>query len=186
MKTFFFILIILTSLNEVSSQSIFGKYEQVAFVAPDEYRDGENDMIITKDATASKKIWISNLINNKKFYAVLNTKNSEKLIYSVPKQTVGNYQINLGCITYILQSDDEDEEVGQISISLNNKDNCFGISQSDYDKDIKVGNKGVSAGGVKVGSNGNVKVPGVDVKNGNVKINAKRAMAGIQYVGKKI
>ena len=89
MKTFFFILIILTSLNEVSSQSIFGKYEQVAFVAPDEYRDGENDMIITKDATASKKIWISNLINNKKFYAVLNTKNSEKLIYlSQNKQLV--------------------------------------------------------------------------------------------------
>ncbi len=188
MKTLFFMLVFLMTMNYADAQNILGKYEQTAFVAPDEYRDGENDMIITKDATSTKKIWISNLINDKKFYAILHTKNSEKLIYAVPKQIVGNYQINLGCITYNLKSDEDDaeDEAGQISISLNNKDNCFGMSQSDYDNDITIGKKGVNAGGVKVGSNGKVSVPGVDIKGGNVKINAKKAMAGIQYMGKKL
>jgi hypothetical protein len=163
-------------VNPSTAQKILGKYEQDALVAPDEYRDSEDDVSVTKDPNSTKKIWISNLIPNQKFYAVMFNKTNDLITYSVPAQKVGNYQINLGCITL----DDED-----LKISLNNKQNCMGMSQKDYDTPVSVGKNGTSAGGVKVGKDGSVSTGGVDVKNGEVRVNTKSIMSGIQYMGHK-
>lgn len=177
MKVSFLIFIasLLLQVN-ASAQSLIGKYDQTALVAPDAYRDSRNDLTIVQDLKSTKMVWVTNLIPKQKFYAILNTKMDGKLIYAVPKQNVGGYQISIGCITY---------EEGEISISLNNKMNCFGISQSDYDKPVTVSKKGVEAGGVKVNSDGSIKGAGVDINKDKITVNSKAAMEGIQYVGHK-
>lgn len=178
MKSITIILFLcLACVSVANAQSVFGKYEQTALVAPDKYKDSEQDLSITKDEKSSKKIWVSNLIPNQKFYAIVSVKSDDKVIYSVPKQLVGDYQISLGCITF------EDDD---LTISLNNKQNCFGMSQSDYDTPVKVGSGGVSGGGTNVGRNGTVKGGGVDInKKGDIKVDTKAIMAGVQYVGRK-
>ncbi|MBO4234799.1 hypothetical protein FO675_10965 [Riemerella anatipestifer] len=179
--------VFLTATVTVSkAQSIVGRYEQSTLVAPDAYRDSEDDVTISKDPKSSKKIWISNLIPNQKIYAVLHTKGNGNLIYSVPKQLVGNYQINIGCVTFKEHDEDEEDEEGKLIISLNNEKNCFGISQKDYDAPVSIGKGGVRAGGVTVGSNGTISAGGVDIKKGNIKVNPKEVMSGIQYIGYKI
>ena len=76
-------------VNPSTGQKILGKYEQDALVAPDEYRDSEEDVSVTKDPNSTKKIWISNLIANQKFYAVMFNKTEDLITYSVPAQKVG-------------------------------------------------------------------------------------------------
>ncbi len=185
MKKIILVLFLAGAFTISSAQAILGKYEQHSLVAPDEYRDSEDDVTITKDAKAIKKIWINNLIPNQKFYAVLHTKANGGVIYAIPKQLIGTYQINAGCITFKEHDEDGDDEDGKLVISLNNKMNCFGISQKDYNSPVSVGKKGVKAGGVKVGSDGDISAGGVDIKGGEIKVNTKVVMAGIQYVGQK-
>jgi hypothetical protein len=185
MKKILLAVFFMATIAAANAQAIFGSYEQSALVAPDEYRDSENDVTITKDAKASKKIWIENLIPSQKFYAVFHVKANGSVVYAVPKQLVGTYQIKAGCITFKEHDEDGDDEDGKLTISLNNKMNCFGINQKDYDAPVSVGKKGAKAGGVKAGSDGTVNAGGVEIKDGEVKINTKQAMAGIQYVGQK-
>jgi len=177
MKKSILILMLLIT-NSVFAQSILGSYEQKALTAPNQYRNSGKDVSITKDPQLSKKIWVSGLISNQKFYAVLHTRTEDRMLYSVPKQKVGDYEIAIGCINF-------DNEEDQLSISLNNKQNCFGISQSDYDNPVSVGKGGIKAGGVNIGSNGQIKGAGVEMNKNGVKVNGKGIFAGIQYVGTK-
>ncbi|WP_448528108.1 hypothetical protein [Raineya sp.] len=156
------------------AQSIVGKYEQDAINLPKELGHSENDVVITRDPQASKKIWVANLIPNQKFYAILDVKTEDGAVYTVPKQKVGNYQINLGCIVY-------DEEDKKIAISLNNKNDC-----ADRFDNISIGKNGsVKGGGVEIGPKGTVKGGGVDIKDGDIKVDMKTIMAGVSYIGHK-
>ncbi|MCL1666063.1 hypothetical protein M2T78_17505 [Elizabethkingia ursingii] len=160
-------------------QSITGKYAESAIIAPDKVRNMmQNDVIITTDKNTSKKIWVSNLIGNTTFYAVRNAANEEKEVYNIPPQNIGGYAVNIGCIVF-------DKEEKQISIALNNKSNCIGMSQSDYGN-VSVGKDGIKAGGVKVGSKGEISAGGTKVGKKGVNINTKEALSGLQYVGTKM
>ena len=182
MKSIFLFMFSLLALNNVDAQKVLGTYEQNSLVAPDAYRDSEHDVAITKDIKSSKKIWVEHLIPNQKFYAILYVQSDDAVIYTVPSQKVGNYVIEQGCVTF---KNEHDEDEHDIQIALNNKSMCLGISQKDYDTPISVDENGVKAGGVKVGSDGQVKGAGVDIKNGGVNVDTKSIMAGIQYVGDK-
>lgn len=188
LKIVLFFMVAVASIN-VFSQDVVGKYNQEWILAPDEYRDSENDVVIVKDRKSSKKIWIKNLIPNQQFYAIVNMKDEESVIYAVPRQLVGNYQIKMGCLFYKGKSEDEDEEDEEYSVSifLNSKSNCMGISQKDYQTEIGVDKEGVKVGGVEIHKSGKIAV-GNDVKVGSdsgVKLNTKKLMSGIQYFGKK-
>ncbi|MCO7318278.1 hypothetical protein OKE80_02440 [Riemerella anatipestifer] len=185
MKKILLALFFIAAITVSKAQSILGKYEQSTLVAPNEYRDSENDVVITKDAKSLKKIWIANLIPNQRIFAILHTKGNGNIIYSVPKQLAGNYRVNMGCVTFKEHDDDDDGEEGKLIISLNNKNNCFGLNQKDYDAPVSIGKGGIKAGGVTVGSNGTISTGSVDIKRGNIKVNPKEVMAGIQYIGYK-
>ena len=162
---------------QAQNASIAGTYEQEAFVAPDRVKGGETDLVIEKEAAPSKKIWIRNLVAGAKVYAVAFSTMDDQAVYKIPAQTVNGYAVQAGCVTY-------DKSEQSVKISINNKINCFGMSQSDYDAPVTVGKNGtVRAGGVQVGKNGRVSAGGVNVNNGNVRVDAKAAMAGIQYMG---
>ena len=162
-----------------SRSVVLGKYEQDQYVGPDDVQESETDLIITPDPKLTKVIWIENLLRDGKVKAVLHTgggPGSAQLVYSIPAQQVGSYQIKLGCLYY--------KKAGELMISLNNKLNCHGLSGSDYGE-VSVGRNGkIQAGGVSV-SNRGVKVPGVDISNRAIKIDPKSAMAGVQYKGHK-
>lgn len=183
MKNLKFILLatfIVVLSNSISAQSVIGEYEQESVIAPDAYRDSIENVTIVKDEKHSKKVWVSGLIPNHSFYAIYNMGDpeSEKFIYAVPMQKVGDYQITSGCITF----DDED-----IVITLNNEMLCKGIHQKDYQTDIKIDGKGVKVGDVKVSIKG-VKVGktvDIDAQKG-VNVNTTSAMSGIHYIGEKI
>ncbi len=187
MKKFKFVLLatLLFVCSQSFAQSLLGSYEQVSIIAPDEYKDSEHEVTIKEDPVSKKKIWIENLIPNQSFYAIKNISDGDtSYIYAVPPQLVGNYQIKLGCV--IFESDDE--EAGVVSINLNNKTMCQGISQKDYQTEIEVGDGKVKAGGVEVDKSGKVKAGkdvGVD-KDKGIKISTKKLMSGIQYVGRKV
>lgn len=183
MKNFKFILLAIFTIvlsNIVSAQGVVGNYEQESIIAPDAYRDSLENVVIEKDKKHSKKVWVSGLIPNFSFYAIYNTGDPEfeEFIYVVPKQKVGDYQINLGCITYA---------DGDIVIALNNETLCKGVQQKDYQTDIKIDDSGVKVGDVEVSTKG-VKVGktvNIDTQRG-VKINTTSVMSGIHYVGEKI
>jgi hypothetical protein len=180
MKTLF--LMLFTSVfcvNVMAQNTIVGTYNQDAFIAPDNLKDAENDLVITKDPASTKKIWLSNLVSNTRIYAVAFVSNEDGVIYKIPPQVIGNYKIEGGCISY-------DFEDAKITIAINNKDLCYGMSQSDYDKGVSIDKKG----GVKAGDNqvnsGGVKGAGVDIKSdGSINVDTKKTMAGVQYVGHK-
>lgn len=179
MKKSFLILLASTSFSMVFAQSVVGKYSESAFIAPDKVRDmAQGDVVITQDKDSSKKIWVSNLIGNSKFYAIRMVANEDKQAYNIPPQTVAGYAVKLGCIVF----DNADQ---QLMIALNNKTNCFGISQSDYDN-VSVSKSGVKAGNVKVGANGEISGGGAKVDKNGVSVNAKEALAGVQYMGTKV
>ncbi len=177
MKKLFLATLLVTAFASNTDAQVTGRYSQVALTAPDELRDSENDVQITKDKQSSKKIWIDHLIPNKRIYAISYLASDEKLIYTIPKQLVGNYQINTGCVIY-------DNEENQLTISANNPVDCIGISQKDYEN-ISVGKDGVSVGKTKVGSNGKISTNGVEIKGSEVKVDAKKLLSAIQYVGRK-
>ncbi len=171
-STFALTMVFASAINA----QVTGKYSQIALNAPDEYRDSEHDVTIVKDAKSSKKIWIENLIPNKKIYAISYLNSDGKAIYTIPKQLVGNYQINVGCVTY------EDQ---QVIVSANNPVDCTGISQKDYEN-ISVGSDGVSVGKTKIGKNGKISTDGVNIDKNKINVNTKKLLSGIQYVGRKV
>jgi hypothetical protein len=189
MKKLAFLFVFSVLVGSAAAQNNpIGTYEQTSFTAPDNIKHSENDLVITQDPQAAKKIWITNLIDNSKIYAVVSTKGEDKIVYKVPPQTVGNLIITVGCVVY-------DKEDKTVVVSLNNKDNCLGINQSDYGK-VSMGKEGISAGGVSVSkdginagntrmSNGTMSGGGVDMANGEAKVDAKKVMAGVQFVGHK-
>ena len=162
-------------------QSITGKYSESAIIAPDKIRNiMQNNVVITTDKNSSKKIWINNLIGNTTFYAIRNTVNDEKEIYNIPPQNIGNYIVNIGCIVF-------DKEEKQISIVLNNKSNCAGISQSDYGN-VSLGKKEIKTGSTKIGFNDKIstRTGNIQINKKGININTKEALSGVQYVGTKI
>ncbi|MCS7012541.1 MAG: hypothetical protein RMI34_04480 [Chloroherpetonaceae bacterium] len=173
MKTHILILSFFFAASGLAlGQPILGTYQQSVLDAPAELKSGE-DVMITKDQSAKNKIWISGLIPNQKFYALLQVQTEDGMTYTVPKQRARNYQINVGCIVY-----DTDER--KVVISLHNKKDC-----DENIGNVSVSKEGsVAAAGVRVGTDGRVSVPGVDINGGSVKINAVRA-AGITYIGEK-
>ena len=75
------------------------------------------------------------------------------------------------------------KDENQLTISASNPVDCIGISQKDYEN-ISVGKDGVSVGKTKVGSNGKISTNGVEIKGSDVKVDAKKLLSGIQYVGR--
>ncbi|WP_300668780.1 hypothetical protein [Soonwooa sp.] len=178
MKKLILLASVVGAFSMTFAQSVIGSYTQSAFIAPDQIRDAaKTDVKITQDKTQKNKIWVANLIGGSTFYALANASNEDKAVYSVPAQTVGGYAVKLGCVIF-------DKEENQVAIALNNKSQCFGISQSDYDN-VSVSKKGVKAGGVKVGSNGEISAGGTKVGKNGVDVDVKGALAGVQYVGSK-
>jgi hypothetical protein len=177
-------LIIIIFLGICSNSSfgqanIFGSYEQQSFIAPDEVKDSDTDVTITKDPQSNKKIWINNLVYDSKIYAVLHTKGESSIIYKIPPQIVNGYSISIGCVVY-----DVDDQ--KISISINNKENCYGLSQSDYDKSVSITKDGgIQAGNTQIGSNGTIKTESTNIDKNGVKVDMKKLMAGVQYTGQK-
>lgn len=155
-----------------------GTYEQTSFIAPGHLKDSENDLVITQDPQASKKIWVTNLVAGAKIYAIVHTKTEDNIVYKIPAQMVNGYAITVGCVMY-------DIEEQKVVVSINNKGNCYGISQSDYDKSVSIGKDGIKAGDIQVGSNGTIKGNGADISKDGVKVDTKKIMAGVQYVGQK-
>lgn len=178
MKKNVFSFLALIAVSFAFAQSVIGTYTQSALIAPDKIRDSAvNSVKITQDKQQKNKIWISNLIGSSTFYAIANANNDEKSVYSVPAQTVGGYSVKLGCVVF-------DKEENEIAIALNNKSNCFGISQSDYDN-VSVSKNGIKAGGVSVGSNGSITTGNSKVDKKGISVNAKEALSGVQYTGTK-
>lgn len=179
----FFIVCILSTAGfaQNTAASVVGKYEQEAFIAPDNIKESENDVVIKKDPSSSKVVWVENLLPGGRIKAVIFTKGEDNVIYSIPAQRVGGYQIQQGCATY-------DKTEGKIMISLNNKSNCFGMKQSDYDEGVEISKNGkIKAGGVEINSKGggSVKGPGTVINDKGIKVDTKTVMAGVQYVGIK-
>lgn len=162
-------------VSTLTNAQVTGRYNQIALSAPDEYRDSQNDVLIVKDKQSSKKIWIENLIPNKKIYAISFFADEGKSIYTIPKQLVGNYQINVGCVLY---------DEGNVTISANNPVDCKGISQSD-NENISVGKDGVKVGKTKVGTNAKISTEGVKINGSDIKVDSKKLLSGIQYLGRK-
>ncbi|KIA89718.1 hypothetical protein [Kaistella jeonii] len=159
------VFLMIASSSIIYAQSILGTYTQSAFLAPDKIRDAATkDLVITKDPVKKNVIWISNLLGNSRIYAVANTKTEDAEVYSIPPQTAFGYAVKLGCIAY-------KTEDSEISISLNNKTNCLGMSQSDY-SNISVGKNGIKTKDISMNSKG-------------AKIDVAKVLAGVQYVGKK-
>lgn len=79
-------------------------------------------MTIERDPKSSKKIWVAGIIPNQKYYALIQVRQDERML-SVPPQTVGEYRIDIGCITY----DDEKS----VLISMNNKSDCAEMDSVD-------------------------------------------------------
>jgi len=181
MKTHLLTLVGLALAAPVLAQSntgALGRYEQVAFIGPDNLKESEKDVTLSKDPSSSKVVWIENLLPGGRVKAVVFTNNSETVTYSIPAQKVGTYQVQLGCATYSSEDD-------KLTVSLNNKDNCFGMKQSDYDRGVGITKTGgIQAGGTSINVNG-IKTPGVSINNDGIKVNTKTVMAGVQYVGQK-
>lgn len=179
MKKAILTLSFLGSLTFCFGQSITGKYEESAIIAPDKIRNiMKSDVVITKDKAMSKKIWINNLIGNTTFYAIRNAANDEKEVYNIPPQNIAGYAVNIGCVVF-------DKEEDQVVIALNDKSSCTGMSQSDYG-DISVGKSGVKAGGVTVGSNGKISTGTTKVNKKGASVKTKEALSGVQYIGVKM
>lgn len=153
---------------------IVGSYEQNLFEAPREFKQSEEDVTIERDPKSSKKIWVSGIIPNQKFYALVHMRQDERMLFTVPPQTVGDYQIDVGCITY----DDDDKS---ILISLNNKSDCAGMDSVD----VSIGKEGVQVGDVRVGMDGSVAAGPAKVgKDGSVKVSYK--VVGVTFMGTKV
>ena len=161
-----------------AQSSAIGRYEQVAFIAPDNLKMAESAVTLVKDPQLSKVVWIEHLLPGGRIKAVFFSSNDGTTTYAVPTQKVGNYQVQMGCAVY-------DGEEANLSVSLNNKANCFGMKQSDYDSGVGITKTGgIQAGGASINNKG-IKTPGVDINKNDIKVDTKAVMAGVQYVGHK-
>jgi hypothetical protein len=176
---FSFVAAAIFCFNTVTNaqDSAVGTYEQTAINAPAVIRNLKKEVAIRQDAQATNSIWIDNLLPDGSLFASMII-NNESMIYSIPKQKVGNYQVNIGCVVYNVD--------GGIVISLNNKYDCLYTSPINYD-DISVGDGKVKVGDIKINEDGNgsVETGTVVVKEGNVSVDAKTILGGVQYVGNK-
>lgn len=178
MKSIFLVLAGLALATTSHAQTAAaGRYQQVAFIAPDNLKASETDVTLVRDPQLSKVVWIEHLLPGGRVKAVFFNSSDGTTTYAVPAQKVGSYQVQMGCAVY-------DGEEAKLIVSLNNKLNCFGMKQSDYDGGVSVTKAGVQAGGISVRNKG-ITVPGVSVNNKVVKVDSKAAMAGVQYVGHK-
>ncbi len=167
-----------TSAFAQTGTSALGRFEQDAFIGPDNLKESEKDVTLSKDPASSKVVWIENLLPGGRVKAIVFTKSSETVTYSIPAQKVGGYQVQQGCATY-------SSEDSKLSVSLNNKINCFGMKQSDYDSGVGITKTGgIQAGGTSVGGKG-IKTPGVSIDKKGILVDSKTVMAGVQYVGHK-
>jgi len=167
-----------TSAFAQSSAGALGRFEQEAFIGPDNLKESEKDVTLRQDPTSSKVVWIENLLPGGRVKAIRFTNSAEGATYSIPAQKVGGYQVQQGCATY-------SSEDSKLSISLNNKINCFGMKQSDYDSGVGITkNGGIQAGGTSVSRKG-IRTPGVSIDKKGILVDSKTLMAGVQYVGHK-
>ncbi len=170
-------LVALMMTGVASALPIVGAYDPSLFNGPEGVIDREEDLRIERDGKTSKKIWITGLIAGQRICGILDTRTEDALIYSIPKQTAGDYSIELGCVMY-------DMEEQQIIISLNNRTDCAGIGQTDLDQGVSIGKDGVAAAGVKIGRDG-VSAAGVDVGKDGVRVNTKEMLKGVYFMGTK-
>ncbi len=180
MKKYLLTLVGLALATPVLAQgnSAIGQYEQESFMGPDNLKGSETDVTLSKDPRLRNVVWIANLLPGGRVKALVFTSNDEGATYSIPAQKVGNFQVQLGCATY-------SQEGGELTVSLNNKSNCFGMKQSDYNGGVSVTRSGgVQAGNTSVNGRG-IHAPGVSVSNGGVRVDTRAVMAGVQYVGHK-
>ncbi len=154
--------------------SLTGMYEQDVIELPDGVKESENDLVISQDPASSKKIWVSNLLNGSRIYALAAARNDEKITYKVPAQSVNGYQINVGWVIYDLEED-------QLTVSINN-----GVDKVGKPGKVSIGTDGnVEGGGVKIGKEGSISAPGVSIDKSGVKVDYSKALGGISYIGHK-
>ncbi|GAA4049446.1 hypothetical protein GCM10022409_40040 [Hymenobacter glaciei] len=160
------------------STGVQGHYEQDAFIGPDNLKMTGQNVTLVSDPKLTNVVWIEHLLPGGRLKAIVHTKGDEKVIYAIPAQRDGAYQVDMGCVVY-------DLEDKKIVISLNNKDNCYGMKQSDYDSGVAITNGQIKAGGVEISGKKGIKPPGAQIGNGGIKVNTKAVMAGVQYIGHK-
>jgi hypothetical protein len=176
---FFFIAAILCSIQIVTfaQNTPEGAYDQKAMTGPKAIRQAKGTVTVKQDPDAGNVISVENLIPGGTIAAILWV-NHESMIYSIPKQVVGEYQINTGCIVYNFD--------GGIVISINNKYDCQYIDTESFGN-IEISDGKVIVGDIKINEDGNgsVETPNVKVKEGSVSVDVKTALGGLQYVGAK-
>lgn len=181
MKTIiFFLAVCMTSAAAFGqgSAGVQGRYEQDAFIGPDNLKMTGQNVTLVKDPKLTNVVWIEHLLPGGRLKAVIHTKGDDNVVYAIPMQKVGAYQIEMGCVVY-------DLEDKKIVISLNNKANCYGMKQSDYNDGVAVTNGQIKAGGVEISGKSGIKTPGAQIDNNGIKVNTKAVMAGVQYIGHK-
>ena len=160
------------------STGVQGPYEQDAFIGPDNLKMSGQKVTLVGDSKLTNVVWIEHLLPGGRLKAIVHTKGDDKIVYAIPTQKVGAYQVDMGCLVYDL----EDKKV---VISLNNKANCYGMKQSDYNDGVSVSNGQIKAGGVEISGKNGIKTPGAQIGNSGIKVNTKAVMAGVQYIGHK-
>lgn len=154
--------------------SLTGTYGQDVIELPKGVTESENNLIISQDPASSKKIWITNLLEGTRIYALITNRGDERITYQVPSQVVNGYSIKTGWVIY-------DKEDNKLTISINN-----GVDNVGKPGKVNVGANGnIDAGDVKIGKNGRISAPGVDISKAGVKVDYAKAMGGISYVGHK-
>ena len=150
----------------------------MAYIAPDNLKSAETDVALVKDPQLTKVVWIEHLLPGGRIKGVLFSSNDGTTTYAVPAQKVGSYQVQMGCAVY-------DSEEDKLVVSLNNKDNCYGMKQSDYDGGVGITKTGgIRVGGTAINGKG-IKTPGVNTNSSSIQVDTKAVMAGVQYVGHK-
>lgn len=172
----FLVLVFALATVPVSAQRVAlpGTYEQDVVELPDGVKESENDLVISQDPASSKKIWLSNLLQGSRIYALAATRDDEKITYKVPVQTVDGYRIKVGWVIYDLEED-------QLTVSINN-----GVDNVGKPGKVSIGIDGnVEGGGVKIGKKGSISAPGVEIDKNGVKVDYSKALGGISYIGHK-
>lgn len=173
-----FLLLAFMSVMYVTHAQIVGKYEAIAT----ENINAQTDVVITQDAKASKKVWISGICKEGVIYALLQLKDEESMIYNIPVQTVGTRTITAGSVVYDL----EENEIAITNDPLSNP------------SDVSIGRDGINVIGqdgnstVKISSQGSVKTndgngQSTDIGKNGVKVTNKPQKATyFSYVGQKL
>ncbi len=118
-------------LQAQTPDPVFGQYEG-------DIQQGintDNDVVIARDPQSSKKIWVSGILKQGRFYATLNLKTEDQQQYTIPAQTVNGKAIRNGWI--ILKINKEDEGKDQIIITNDPKSNPNSVVISDKGITVK-------------------------------------------------